>query len=64
MRALALGSSSAAARVGAIITPFVAQVLLEHNKTAALVVYGVVSLFAAAVSLFMPIETKDRMQTT
>ncbi|ELU14236.1 hypothetical protein CAPTEDRAFT_220893 [Capitella teleta] len=59
-RALGLGACSAMARVGAIITPFVAQVLLRTSVTLAICTYGTVSLLSVGASLLLPIETKGR----
>ncbi|XP_069135340.1 synaptic vesicle 2-related protein-like [Argopecten irradians] len=60
MRAIGLGCCSAMARVGAIITPFIAQVLLRSSSYTAISTYGVISLVATAVSILLPIETKGR----
>ena len=60
IRAVGLGSCSGLARVGAIITPFVAQVMLEYSEPFAVSTYAVVSLIAAVASLLLPIETKGR----
>ena len=60
MRAIGLGTCSAMARVGAIITPFLAQVLLKISPHLAISIYGTVALLAAAASLLLPIETKGR----
>ena len=60
IRAVGLGSCSGLARVGAIITPFVAQVMLEYSEPLAVSIYAVVSLAAAVASLMLPIETKGR----
>jgi hypothetical protein len=40
LRAVALGSGSASARIGAMITPFIAQVLLKKSLYAAVGVYA------------------------
>ncbi|XP_076816791.1 synaptic vesicle 2-related protein-like [Clavelina lepadiformis] len=60
IRAIGLGSCSGTARVGAIITPFIAQVMLEHSEPLAVSIYAVVSLIAAVACLLLPIETKGR----
>ena len=60
IRAIGLGTCSAMARVGAIITPFLAQVLLKISPHLAISIYGTVALLAAAASLLLPIETKGR----
>ncbi|XP_061907284.1 synaptic vesicle 2-related protein [Entelurus aequoreus] len=59
-RALGLGMSSGMARVGAFITPFVAQVLLESSVYLALSVYCCCCLLAAIASCALPIETTGR----
>uniref|UniRef100_G3UGI9 Synaptic vesicle 2-related protein n=1 Tax=Loxodonta africana TaxID=9785 RepID=G3UGI9_LOXAF len=59
-RALGLGSCSGMARVGALITPFIAQVMLESSVYLTLVVYSGCCLLAALASCFLPIETKGR----
>ncbi|KAK3774018.1 hypothetical protein RRG08_030100 [Elysia crispata] len=60
MRALGLGTCSAMARVGAIVTPFVAQVLLKESAYAAISLYGSMCLVASVASFLLPIETKGR----
>nr|XP_018673260.1 synaptic vesicle 2-related protein [Ciona intestinalis] len=60
IRAIGLGSCSGMARVGAIITPFIAQVMLRHSKPLTVSIYAVVSLLAAVCCLLLPIETKGR----
>lgn len=60
MRAIGLGSCSGMARVGAIVTPFVAQVLLKSSSYVAISIYGVISLVATVVAILLPIETKGR----
>ncbi|XP_033747024.1 synaptic vesicle 2-related protein-like [Pecten maximus] len=60
MRAIGLGCCSAMARVGAIITPFIAQVLLRSSSYTAISTYGVIALVATGVSVLLPIETKGR----
>ncbi|TKC41420.1 hypothetical protein EI555_005602 [Monodon monoceros] len=59
-RALGLGTCSGMARVGALITPFIAQVMLESSVYLTLVVYSGCCLLAALASCFLPIETKGR----
>lgn len=60
IRAIGLGSCSGLARVGAIITPFIAQVMLEYSEPLAAATYAIVSLIAAVAALLLPIETKGR----
>uniref|UniRef100_A0A3P9L6I7 SV2 related protein b n=1 Tax=Oryzias latipes TaxID=8090 RepID=A0A3P9L6I7_ORYLA len=59
-RALAMGTSSAIARIGALITPFVAQVLLRRSVYVTLGVYCACGLVAGIASLLLPIETLGR----
>ncbi|KAL2092798.1 hypothetical protein ACEWY4_012596 [Coilia grayii] len=59
-RALGLGTSSGMARVGALITPFVAQVMLESSLYLTLSVYCCCCLLAAVASCVLPIETTGR----
>ncbi|XP_066290495.1 synaptic vesicle 2-related protein-like [Branchiostoma lanceolatum] len=64
-RALGIGTCSAVARVGAILTPFVAQVMLKFSVHLTVSVYGTICLLAAVACLLLPIETKGRsMQET
>uniref|UniRef100_A0A8C6PKD4 Synaptic vesicle 2-related protein-like n=1 Tax=Nothobranchius furzeri TaxID=105023 RepID=A0A8C6PKD4_NOTFU len=60
IRALAMGTSSAVARIGALITPFVAQVMLRTSVPFTLSVYCSCSLLAGIASLILPIETCGR----
>ncbi|BFZ04649.1 hypothetical protein BsWGS_07688 [Bradybaena similaris] len=60
MRALGLGTCSGMARIGAIVTPFVAQVLLKESAYAAISIYGGMCLIASISAFFLPIETKGR----
>ncbi|XP_022617817.1 synaptic vesicle 2-related protein-like [Seriola dumerili] len=59
-RALAMGTSSAMGRVGALITPFVAQVMLRASVYVTLSVYLGCCLLAGVASLMLPIETLGR----
>ncbi|KAH9489330.1 hypothetical protein Btru_051657 [Bulinus truncatus] len=58
VRAVGLGTCSGLARVGAIITPFVAQVLLKQSTYAAISLYGSFCLLAALAAFLLPIETR------
>lgn len=60
IRALALGTSSGFAKLGALITPFVAQVLLRLSVSFTLSVYWVCALLAGIAALLLPIETLGR----
>ncbi|XP_073334329.1 synaptic vesicle 2-related protein-like [Pagrus major] len=59
-RALAMGTCSAMARAGSLITPFVAQVMLRTSVNLTLSMYLCCSLLAGIVSLILPIETLGR----
>ncbi|KAG8455704.1 hypothetical protein GDO86_001771 [Hymenochirus boettgeri] len=59
-RALGLGTCSGMARVGALITPFIAQVMLESSVYLTVLVYSGCCVLAAVASCFLPIETKGR----
>ncbi|RNA37835.1 synaptic vesicle 2-related [Brachionus plicatilis] len=59
-RAVGLGTCSTMARIGAIITPFVAQVLLKVSPYFAISIYAIVGLLAAIASMLLPIETRGR----
>lgn len=61
VRAIGLGSCSGMSRLGAIITPFFAQVMLHNSMSLAIGTYAGVSLVAMVCSLLLPIETKGRM---
>ncbi|XP_053195452.1 synaptic vesicle 2-related protein [Scomber japonicus] len=59
-RALGMGTSSAMARLGSLITPFVAQVMLRTSGYLTLSLYCGCSLLAGVASLMLPIETSGR----
>merc|ERR1712088_1217029 len=58
--AIGVGSCSSIARFGAMLTPYIAQVLLRQSFQGAIAVYSVTTLLATACCLLLPIETKDR----
>ena len=60
IRTLGIGSASSWARVGAMATPFVAQVLLDQSLAAAVWVYGGVCICAAVCASLLPIETMGK----
>lgn len=59
-RAVGLGVCTSAARVGAMVTPYVAQVFLHVNDYATLSLYAGSCLVLAVMALLLPIETKGR----
>ncbi|XP_076019634.1 synaptic vesicle 2-related protein-like isoform X2 [Genypterus blacodes] len=56
-RAMAMGTSSGMGRLGCLLTPFVAQVMLRKSMYLTLSIYCGVSMLAAGMSLFLPFET-------
>lgn len=60
LRAVGVGSCSAMARLGAMVTPYVAQVLLKSSITMATTVYAAAALLAAIGCLVLPIETSGK----
>lgn len=60
MRSLGLGGCSACARIGAMITPFIAQVLLQKSLVGSLWMYGSVCIACSVAALLLPYETRGR----
>lgn len=60
IRTLGMGIASAWARVGAMMTPFVAQVLISHSIAMATWTYGILCLACCLCCFLLPIETKGR----
>ncbi len=60
LRAVGVGVCSGMARLGAMVTPFVAQVLVKSSLNVAVGLYGGVSILAMIAALLLPIETKGR----
>ncbi|RUS79771.1 hypothetical protein EGW08_012487, partial [Elysia chlorotica] len=60
IRTLGMGIASAWARVGAMLTPFVAQVLISHSIPMATWTYGILCLACTVCCFLLPIETKGR----
>uniref|UniRef100_A0A0N5C2P0 MFS domain-containing protein n=1 Tax=Strongyloides papillosus TaxID=174720 RepID=A0A0N5C2P0_STREA len=63
LRSIGLGASSGMARMGAIVTPFVAQVVSTYSLYIPVTVYGLCGLLGAIAVLALPIETKGRKMT-
>ncbi|XP_056146412.1 synaptic vesicle 2-related protein-like [Lampris incognitus] len=59
-RAIGMGTSSGMGRLGSLLTPFVAQVLLRKSVYATLAVYCGCGVLAAMASMGLPIETTGR----
>jgi MFS family permease len=60
IRAMAVGCASSMARVGAMITPFLAQVLIRETFTGTIGIYIAATATAAFFGLLLPIETRGR----
>ena len=60
IRAMAVGCASSMARVGAMITPFLAQVLIRQTFTGTIGIYIAATAAAAVFGLLLPIETRGR----
>jgi MFS family permease len=60
VRALGMGTCSGVARLGAMITPFVAEVLLRASIAGGKGTYAAVSLLCGVCALLLPVETKGR----
>uniref|UniRef100_A0A2C9M8D3 Major facilitator superfamily (MFS) profile domain-containing protein n=1 Tax=Biomphalaria glabrata TaxID=6526 RepID=A0A2C9M8D3_BIOGL len=60
IRTLSIGMASAMARVGAMLTPFISQVLISQSVASATWVYGSICLLCCICCLLLPIETKGR----
>ena len=60
IRAIAVGCASSMARIGAMITPYLAQVLIKKTFHGTIGIYIVTTTIAGICSFFLPIETKGR----
>lgn len=60
LRSIGVGTCSAMARLGAMITPYIAQVLLKSSFNTSIIIYITAALLAAIASSLLPIETKGR----
>lgn len=60
IRSIGLGSCSGMARIGCMVTPFIAQVLLSYSVRFGLGLYGVMCFVCAISAFLLPIETKGR----
>eukprot|EP00118_Oscarella_pearsei_P018069 m.182930 g.182930 ORF g.182930 m.182930 type:complete len:617 (+) comp39298_c0_seq4:15-1865(+) len=60
VRAIGLGYCSSVARIGAMVTPFIAQVLLRKSLRAGEGTYAAACLVATVCSLLLPIETRGK----
>uniref|UniRef100_A0A8C8RFW4 SVOP like n=1 Tax=Pelusios castaneus TaxID=367368 RepID=A0A8C8RFW4_9SAUR len=60
MRALGMGTSGSLCRIGAMVAPFIAQVLMSASFLGALCLFSAVCVVCAASAFTLPIETKGR----
>ncbi|XP_050305752.1 synaptic vesicle 2-related protein [Anthonomus grandis grandis] len=60
LRSIGVGSCSAMARLGAMVTPYVAQVLLKTSISFATSTYASAAVLAAIACLILPIETTGK----
>ncbi|XP_054243055.1 putative transporter SVOPL [Indicator indicator] len=60
MRALGMGTSGALCRVGAMVAPFISQVLMSASFVGALCLFSSVCIVCAISAFTLPIETKGR----
>ncbi|XP_025939719.1 putative transporter SVOPL isoform X2 [Apteryx rowi] len=60
MRALGMGTSGSLCRVGAMVAPFIAQVLMSASFIGALCLFASVCIVCAISAFTLPIETKGR----
>ncbi|XP_043397475.1 putative transporter SVOPL isoform X3 [Chelonia mydas] len=60
MRALGMGTSGSLCRIGAMVAPFIAQVLMNASFLGALCLFSGVCVVCAISAFTLPIETKGR----
>ncbi|XP_009694555.1 PREDICTED: putative transporter SVOPL, partial [Cariama cristata] len=60
MRALGMGTSGSVCRVGAMVAPFISQVLMSASFMGALCLFSSVCIVCAISAFTLPIETKGR----
>ena len=58
IRSIGFGVGSTFIRFGGMITPYIAEVLLDNSVSLALGVYIVMGILATIAPMFLPIETK------
>ena len=58
LRSVGVGGCSALARLGAMATPYVAQVLFQTSVWSAVSVYGIFAVCASVACLLLPYETR------
>ena len=60
LRSVGVGSCSGVARFGAMLTPYIAQVLMKQSFQGAIAVYVLCTLMSTICCLLLPIETRGR----
>ncbi|XP_013360424.1 PREDICTED: putative transporter SVOPL isoform X3 [Chinchilla lanigera] len=60
MRALGMGTSGSLCRIGAMVAPFISQVLMSASFLGALCLFSSVCVVCAVSAFTLPIETKGR----
>nr|XP_055190996.1 putative transporter SVOPL isoform X3 [Nyctereutes procyonoides] len=60
MRALGMGTSGSLCRIGAMVAPFISQVLMSASFLGALCLFSSVCVICAISAFTLPIETKGR----
>jgi MFS family permease len=60
IRAIAVGCASSMSRIGAMITPYLAQVLIKQTFHGTIAIYIIATAIAAIFALLLPIETRGR----
>ncbi|XP_018328933.1 synaptic vesicle 2-related protein [Agrilus planipennis] len=63
LRSVGVGSCSAMARFGAMVTPYVAQVLLKTSVIFSVALYATGALLAALACILLPLETTGKELT-
>ena len=60
LRLVDVGTCSAMARLGAMLTPNIAQVLMKLSVSSAITVYFFVALLSVIACLLLPVETHGK----
>ncbi|XP_025410988.1 synaptic vesicle 2-related protein isoform X5 [Sipha flava] len=62
LRTIGVGTCSAMARLGAMVTPYIAQVLLKSSFTTSIIIYITAALLAAIASSLLPINNERNVK--
>ncbi|RUS79290.1 hypothetical protein EGW08_012945 [Elysia chlorotica] len=63
IRAIGMGFLSGASKLGAVLTPFIAQVLTDYSAFASFTSYAVAALLCSVFALVLPFDTRGRAMT-